>query len=239
MNTKLIGQFALAVIIIVAVTLVVSLLFTPEFRYRDVETVEDYVQYREAGVQNSKFEHISTVLFTVSLFFFFISLYQFCKIKNPEWAAMGVFFLPPFAVIMLLLNAMQMSVMPQLISMYHQPEYQQAISMLFSQFLPGTENQAASIGNVVLIFLGIPALIFGLLLSQEQKLLKVTGILIAVSGIGFLGEYFSFSFTFPGWFSTILAFASFIGLLISLILLSIIFLRKKSREEIESSLNPH
>ncbi|MFC1564726.1 hypothetical protein ACFL6G_07295 [candidate division KSB1 bacterium] len=235
MNTKLIGQFALAVIIIVAVTLVVSLLFPGDFRYRDVETVEDYVQYHEAGVQSTHVSHISLILFLVSVVFLFIFLYQFCKIRNPEWATVGVFFLPPFAGLTMLFAAMQVSVAPQLISMYHQPEYQEALSLLFSQFLPGTVNQAYALADVPLLFLGIPALIFGLILSREQKLLKVTGILLAVSGTGFIGEYFSF--IYPDWISTVLAFSSFFGLLISLILLSIIFLRKKSREEIESSLN--
>ncbi len=237
MKTKLIGQFALAVIIIVAVTIIVSLFSSGEFSYRDIETVEDYVRYKESAVSSNNFSHFFIIFFSVSLVFFFISIYRFCKIKNPDWAAVGVFFLPPFAGLTLLFSALQVSVVPQLISMYNQPEYQEAISMLFSQFLPGTANQAYAIADVPLLFLGIPALIFGLILSRDQKLLKVTGILLAISGIGFILEYFSFSFTFPGWLSTIIAFASFIGLLISLILSSIIFLRKKSREEIESRLN--
>ncbi len=235
MKTKMIGQFSLTIIIIIIVMMVNGILFTPEINYRDIETVEDYVQFREVTAQNMHFENFASTVFFILIVILYTLLYRFCKLKNPDWASIGVVFLPPFAGLVFLFSSLQHYVVPQLVKMYHQPEYQQALAMLFSQFLPGAENHAAGIGNVCLLFLGITSLIFGSIISGEQKYLKIAGYCLAVSGFGFIIEYFGFMI--PVGVTTVFAYISLLGMVITLVLLSIIFLRVKSRAEIENGLN--
>ncbi|MFC1493196.1 hypothetical protein ACFL6O_04490 [candidate division KSB1 bacterium] len=236
MNTKLIGQFSAAIFIILIVWMISSFFSSGDFAYSRVETVEDYIQYREAGMTSRAVSYIFTFLFTISIITLFVLLYRFCRIKYPEWAAIGVFFLPAYAALSILFYSAQVTVVPQLIKMYHQPEYQQALSTLFTQFLPGTENTAARLASIPYLFLGITSLIFGLLLSKEQhRLLKIAGIFTALSGLGFLSGL-------PALFVrnmiiNVFGGASVFGFLIALILFCIVFLRKNSREQIESSLN--
>ncbi|MFC1564725.1 hypothetical protein ACFL6G_07290 [candidate division KSB1 bacterium] len=236
MNTKLIGQFSAAIIIVLVLWMLSSFISSNNFNFSNVETVEDYVQYRESGMTSRTVSYFFTFLFTISIISLFVLLYRFCRIKYPEWAAIGIFFLPAYAALSILFYSAQVTVVPQLIMMYHQPEYQQAMTMLFSQFLPGTENIATRLASVPYFFLGITSVILGLILSKEQnKMLKIAGILTAVSGIGFLSGLPALFIR--NTFITILGASTVIGFLGTLVLFCIIFLRQSSRDNVESSMN--
>ena len=122
--------------------------------------------------------------------------------------------------------------MEQLFKMYNLAEYRDTIALIFKQFLPGTENVARGFLSLPFILLGIPAVIYGFILRKDRKILKFTGVLIMVFGIGLIAGLIDL--IADNILIDIIEFAGFISFLIALILLSIAFLRESGNKKIHS-----
>ncbi len=130
-----------------------------------------------------------TVLTTTALF---AGLYVCVRGRHPELAAVGVLFVPVYAVLNLVVYLSQLSVVPLLISFQGQAAYGASSGVLLALALQAWPGSAAAFfNNLGYAVLGIPSIIFGLQLARRPGLLRWGGVLLALNGaaclLGMLG----------------------------------------------------
>jgi hypothetical protein len=231
MNTKIIGWLSLSFITFLIMFILVSILFIghPE----NPETVEQLVNNGDAHIKSYSINFVFHIFFSVLLTFLFLSIYLFCKTKNPVLATLGFVSLPAYLVLSNFFSSVRVIFMPQLFRLYDIPEYKDSISMILKQFLPGSEGTAiGGIANLPYVFLGFSALLFGWILSRETKILKIAGYLIMLNGIGYLAGLFDIFM--DSKIISILNGVGGISFLIALILFCVVFLFKRGKNSVAS-----
>ncbi|MFC1725273.1 DUF4386 family protein [candidate division KSB1 bacterium] len=221
MDAKFIGKISLATIIFLLVWILFGILFPGSDG--QIETVEDLVNQRTADQLNQKFNFLFSFILNFLLVALYVSLYLYFKNRAPEWCAIGFVFIPAFAVFAVAVFSLSAFLVPYLLELYKNPEYQSLISGILKTMLHGEVNPAREFLSIPFIFLSIPTMIFGILLLKERIILKFAGILIIVSGIEYLSNLIAIFER-----NVILNTIGMIGglsFMVSLILLSIGFLR--------------
>ncbi len=138
--------------------------------------------------------YIDSALIVVAATLLFCDLYRRYREAAPDWALVGLVFVPVYAVFNLFAYLSQVSVVPGLVALWQRTEYHAAADLLLRQMLqqwPG--SGVAFFNGLAYALLGIPSIIFGFLMFREKSLLKVAGVLLALNGaacilgvIGFL-----------------------------------------------------
>lgn len=233
MNSKFIGKISLAMVIL----LLVWMLFLTLFPSGDgqINTVDDLINNRTANLFNQKVNFVFSIFLVLLLTALFANLYLYFKNTTPEWCTVSIVFVPAFAVLALVIFSLNVFFMPYLAELYKNPQYQNLISEFLKPLLPGEVNPAAEFFSLPFIFLAVPSFVFGILLLKERKILKAAGILIFISGI----EYASNLISIFGRNVIINTIGMIGGLsfMVSLVLLSIGFLWKKSDKKITPSVS--
>ncbi len=191
MQTKLVGILSLACLIFTIlwlVFLIVSLTgagplitFEQVLAYVTKLEVMFYLTYINAG------------LVTVSGVLLFAALYAYYKSVSPEWAIMGVIFVPIYGVMNLVAYLSQITIVPRLLELHTMPQYQLLSEFLLRQAIQQWPDSAIFIvNNLAYAVLGIPSVIFGLLMFKSvQALRRLSGVLLALNGLacvaGFIG----------------------------------------------------
>lgn len=113
----------------------------------------------------------------------FGSLYGMVKTYSPPLAGMGVVFVPVYAVLNIVVYVLQLTVVPSLIELYSQPEAAGTAVILLRQVMLLWPASAATAMNLfAYAALGVPSIIFGLLMTLRGGVLKPAGILLALNG---------------------------------------------------------
>lgn len=123
-----------------------------------------------------------SVLGTTALF---AVLYLCCRSVAPELALLGLIFVPVYAVLNLVVYLSQLTVVPSLLeALAEQVEYQAAAGLLLRQAVQEWPASGLSLfGNLGYAILGLPSIVFGLILAQRQGALRWAGILLALTGV--------------------------------------------------------
>ena len=227
MNTKAIGWFSLSFISVILILLLYGIFFGGgAVRH---ETVEQLVKYRLENSANSSFSFLVQIAVSLILTLLFASFYHYCKEKNNLLATIGVIFIPAYIGLVSIIAFLHLSVMAKLIELYQLPEYEEAVTMILNQFLPGAGASAISrIGNIPYALLGISALIFGWIFTRDAKALKVAGYLIMFNGLGYLsglGGIFGNNVV-----TNILNTGGVLAFIAALIIFCVVFLFKKKKD---------
>jgi hypothetical protein len=134
----------------------------------------------------------NAALITVSAVMLFAALYIHYKSSAPEWSAIAVAFVPIYGVLNLIAYLSQITIVPHLLELLSQPEYQVPARFMLQQSIQTWPDSAIAILNgLAYAVLGIPSVIFGVLMTKSDPALRVGGVLLALNGIaciaGFIG----------------------------------------------------
>jgi hypothetical protein len=128
--------------------------------------------------------YLNAALIPLSATLWSVALYLHCKPAAPEWSALALILVPVYCVLNLFAYLSQITLVPALLSLRQSPEYQataEALLRLAIQQWPG--STVGFFNNLAYAILGIPSIIFGLILLKEGGLKRLAGLLLALNGV--------------------------------------------------------
>ncbi|MDX1613404.1 MAG: hypothetical protein R3300_03780 [Candidatus Promineifilaceae bacterium] len=139
--------------------------------------------------------YANAALVTITATLFMGALYSDMARRAPLWAAMAVLFVPAYTVLALFAYLSQITIVPALLEPQAGPAAQAAADVILAQLLQVLPGSAvAMLNNLAYALLGVPSLIFGLLLWQQKRATSMRrwgGMFLALSGaasiVGFIG----------------------------------------------------
>jgi hypothetical protein len=120
------------------------------------------------------------------------SLYSLLKPQAPGMALIALLFVPVYAAFNLIVYLSQITVVPALLALRSMPEYAPAVTVLLGQALQAWPASAVYvINNLAYALLGIPSIVYGVLLARRGRWFRMGGVLLALNGaaciLGVLG----------------------------------------------------
>jgi len=136
--------------------------------------------------------YANAALITVSAVMLFAALYLHYKPIAPEWSAIGATFVPIYGAMNLIVYLSQVTVVPRLLQLQALPQYQVLSQFLLRQAIQQWPDSTISVvNNLAYAVLGVPSIIFGVLMLKSAPVLRVGGALLALNGLaciaGFIG----------------------------------------------------
>ena len=191
-----------------------------------VETLDQALRYASARDWRYTLTYANAVLITLAATALFAALYAHYRRSAPAWCAVGVAFVPVYCGLNLLVYASQITIVPQLVASQELPGYGPAAAFLTAQMVQAWPGSAISVVNgLAYAVLGIPSIIFGLLLARGTAAMRTAGVLLILNAMACLAGPLG---AVTG--SPVLALGTVVGgaiFLLSLIPLTIAFLAGK------------
>ena len=190
MQTRLLGILSLICLVITLLWLV--------FLIMDMATAGPLDTFEKVLAHVNKLDTVfyltyaNAALITVSAVMLFAALYAHYKPTAPEWSTIGVIFVPIYGALNLIVYLSQITVVPRLLQLQAEPEYQVLSQFLLRQAIQQWPESAISIvNNLAYAILGVPSIVFGFLMLKSTSALRLGGALLALSGLacvtGFIG----------------------------------------------------
>jgi hypothetical protein len=136
--------------------------------------------------------YVNAALVTIFAVMLFAALYEFCRLLAPTWAGIAIAFVPIYGAMNLLVYLSQVTIVPRLVHLMGVAEHRALSAFVLRQLVQQWPDSAVFVvNNLGYAILGIPSLIFGVLLFQAARSLRSSGVLLALSGVasivGFVG----------------------------------------------------
>jgi hypothetical protein len=179
---KRLGYLSLITLVLTAIWLV--LLIAGTAGAGPLDTFEHVLAYVSRLDALFYFTYLNAALIVVAATALFCGLYRCYREVAPDWALVGLVFVPVYAAFNLFAYLSQVSIVPRLVALRQQPEYRAAADLLLRQMIQQwPESAVAFFNGLAYASLGIPSIIFGLLMFREKPPLKVAGALLALNGV--------------------------------------------------------
>jgi hypothetical protein len=179
---KRLGYLSLITLIVTAIWLV--LLIAGMAGAGPLDTFEHVLAYVSRLDALFYLTYLNAGLIVVAATALFCDLYRRYHEAAPDWALVGLVFVPVYAALNLFVYLSQVSVVPSLVALRQQPEYHAAADLLLRQMIQQwPESGVAFFNDLAYAVLGIPSIIFGLLMFREKSPLKAAGALRALNGV--------------------------------------------------------
>lgn len=199
-----------------------------------INTLADQIAFIEGQFGLFKLTYANAALITLANAALFAGLYVFCREENPLWAAVGLVFVPMYALGNLLVYLSQVFVVPGLLALYHEPANAAVAESLLAMTLQEWSGSAAGFVNLLsYALLGIPSIVMGLLMYRKAAGLRAGSLLLAISGV--LSILSLVGLGTGSAFLTSMVIVSGLIFLVALILLAGYFLRTPTDEEMLST----
>jgi hypothetical protein len=121
--------------------------------------------------------YFNAALITVTAMMLFAGLSVLLWPDAPLWTAMGAVFVPVYGLLNLFAYLSQLTIVPRLAAL--RPTMDVLLAQMVQAWPGSVVNVLNNLGYAVL---GIPSIIFGVLLARRAPSLRAGGILLAVSG---------------------------------------------------------
>jgi hypothetical protein len=170
--------------------------------------------------------YFNAALVTLSAVAFTSALYAWLKPKAPDWTVIGLVFVPIYGVLNLIAYLSQVTLVPALFDLRANPRTLEMTDLLLRLTLQAWPASAVAFFNgLAYAILGIPSILFGLLLWKYPGALRWGGLLLALNvaacTLGVVGFLMGNALLRQG------AMVGGVLFLLALILLSWAFLREK------------
>ena len=181
MKSRLAGSLSLLTLVLTGFWLI--FLITDRAAAGPMDTFEQVLAH--VSKLNAVFylTYFNAALITLSASLLFAVLYITLKTYSAALALMGLIFVPVYAVLNLSVYLSQISILPGLLALQKQPEMAAAAGMLLRVIVQQwPASGAAFFNNLAYAVLGIPSILYGLLLTTRGFAFKWAGILLALNG---------------------------------------------------------
>jgi hypothetical protein len=218
-RTRLLGALSLTCLIVTVIWLALFI-----YQTATQGSVETFEQALASVAQLDVLYYLTyanATLITISATMLFAGIDVLCKKDAPLWSAMAAAFIPIYGLLNLFAYVSQITIVPRLV------ELRPASDALLAQMVQAWPGSAVNVANNLgYAVLGIPSIVYGILLARRATLLRAGGILLALSGVasiaGLIGIAAGSAALSTG------SIASGALFLVALIPLSVAWLRKRS-----------
>ncbi len=127
--------------------------------------------------------YLNAALLTLTAVAFFAALHAWLKPTAPDWALIGLVFVPVYGVINLVVYLSQVTLIPALLTLRPDPQttvMADALLRLTLQAWPG--STIAFFNGLAYGILAIPSILYGALLWRHSGALRWGGLLLALNG---------------------------------------------------------
>jgi len=182
MKSRLVGITALITLVVTILWLVLLIVDTATAGAIDTF---DKVLAHIADLQPLYYlTYLNATLTVLAATVFFTALYQSCRQFAPELSSFAMVFVPVYAGINLVVYLSQITVVPELIRLYQLSEYRPAAYIFLQQTVQGWQSSgAAFFNNLAYAVLGIPSILFGIILTRHNSPSRLAGVLLGLSGL--------------------------------------------------------
>jgi hypothetical protein len=131
--------------------------------------------------------YLNAALITLLAAALMACLHLYCRADAPEWSLIGLIFVPIYAVMNLLVYLSQITLVRTLTVMAQTAEIQAMALALLRMTIQGWEGSTTAYFNLLAYaLLGVPSVIYGVVLMGHGAYLKVAGVILALSGVASL-----------------------------------------------------
>lgn len=181
-SDRQLGWFALATAVLTMLWLV--LLFYSLHLTGVADTFDQAVEHAIAHGWVFYVGYANTILITIVAMLLFAGFYVYCRSVGPTWAVIGLVFVPVYGVLNLVVYVSQLTVVPPLLEQYQANGTEPAIELMLAMWLQGWTGSAVwTLNNLAYAVLGIPSIVFGILLGRQTPSLRIAGWFLAASGV--------------------------------------------------------
>ncbi len=171
--------------------------------------------------------YTNAALITVSAVMLFAALYVYYEPMAPEWSAIGVTFVPIYGAMNLIVYLSQITVLPRLLELHAKPEHQTLSQFFLRQAIHLWPDSAAFIvNNLAYAVLGVPSIIFGVLMLKSAPALRLSGVLLSLSGLACIAGFIGIAVQ-SAWLSQG-SFGGGVLFLLALVSMTWVFLQRKT-----------
>jgi hypothetical protein len=182
MKSKPVG--ILALVNLVLVTLWVVTLIWGMARSGAVETFDEALDQVHDHDGLYLVTYANAVFFTLSTTMLFGALYAYFRPVAPSWSAVGIVLVPVYSAFNLFVYASQITIVPQLVELQSLPGTDAAATFFLGQMIQIWPGSAIGIVNgLAYAILGIPSIIYGLLLWRGNRLRRAAGVLLVLNAL--------------------------------------------------------
>jgi hypothetical protein len=194
MNQKTIGIISSIAILTNIIWILLMMLMegnAPVFK-----TLGERISFIESKAILYKLSYLNAALLTVIGILFMTSLYIYSRKKNEFWPTIALVFIPIYGILNLFSYLSQVFIVPALLNLYKLPESKEISSILLNLTLHNWHGSIVeSLNGLAYAILGIPSIIFPILIMRKPLVLACGGIMLMTSGvlaiIAFLGTLVS------------------------------------------------
>lgn len=130
------------------------------------------------------FSYINAVFVTITVTIFLICLFDYCKYLNLQWSLIGIIFVPIYSILNLFVYFSQITIIPRLITLMNISQNPDVYRVILGQFVQGWSGSAIAVTNqLAYAILGIPSIVFGVLLIKDKEISTLGGWLLVLNGI--------------------------------------------------------
>lgn len=134
--------------------------------------------------------YANAALVTVTAVMLFAALYVFCRSRSETWAAIALTFVPIYGAMNLLVYLSQITIVPRLLTLMATPESASLAGFMLRQTIQQWPDSAVFVANnLAYAVLGVPSIVFGVLLPRTASRLRPAGVLLALSGIASIAGF--------------------------------------------------
>lgn len=128
--------------------------------------------------------YINAALVTLSAVAFFAALYAYLKPAAPGWVIIGIVFIPIYGALNLVVYLSQVTLIPVLIELRADPNLTGMVDLLLRLALQSwPASTIAFFNSLAYAVLGIPSILFGIILWKYKGALRWGGVLLALNGV--------------------------------------------------------
>ncbi len=183
MKTKLLGWVSLICLILTVLWLVLRISDTA--RFGAIESPEQAIRHARRTDSAYLATYVNAAIITLTATALFAGLYRFLQDRSPYWAAIGLTFVPVYTAFNLFAYLSQVSIVPAMSAFVGSEPADASTHWMIAMMVQAWQTSAAAFINALAYaILGIPLIIFGVLLSRSSsKSLAGGGWLLGLNGV--------------------------------------------------------
>jgi hypothetical protein len=182
MKTKLLGYLSLLCLALTVLWLILMIVGTASAGPMD--TFEQVLSHVFKLNCIFYLTYINAALITLTATMLFAGLYIYCKPIASEWSVIALVFVPVYSVLNLFAYLSQVLIIPRLLALHQTTEYQAFSEFVLRQLIQLWPNSSVyAFNNLAYAVLGIPSIIYGVILFGQNSWKRIAGALLALNGV--------------------------------------------------------
>jgi hypothetical protein len=182
MKTRITGILTMAVAITTAIWVVLTI--ATEMTAVPAATLEEKIESLGKLDFLFYFNYTNAAMITLLSVAMFTGFYLYCRDEAEYWSTMAVVFVPIYGMGNLVTYLSQVFVVPYLLDLYRLPETALTAEVLLGLMIHNWYGTAMEpLNGMSYAILGIPSIIFAVIMFRKAKGLRVGGVLLALSGV--------------------------------------------------------